>query len=98
MSNISEFAAITDNRYFDAELNEWDETTCTQTQETLDEFIASSKGWAQRSAMTSGEIAGIPFIAWEQMQGVKGQPRTSLSVIDLGTHRVAIECDLEDYI
>lgn len=69
-----------------------------ETFETLEMFLDSSKGWAERSKVQSGEIAGLPFVCWESMQVKKGQQRGSLSVIDFGAVRVAVSCNISDYV
>lgn len=68
-----------------------------ETFETIELFLASSKGWAERSKAQQGAIAGLPYICWEEMQAYKGQQRGSLSVIDFGDVRVAVSCNICDY-
>lgn len=68
-----------------------------ETFETIEMFLDSSKGWAERTKAQSGEIAGLPFVCWESMQVKKGQQRDSLSVIDFGDVRVAVSCNISDY-
>ena len=89
--NIAKFAAATNNELFDADYKcgEW---MCdfVETTETLSQWEDSSKSWAERSAMITGEIAGFPFCAWKSAQAVKGQPRQSISVIDFGDTRIVL--------
>ncbi len=90
--NLKRFAAATNNELFDADYNgggEW-MVEALETHETLEQFEESSKGWNERTAMKAGEIAGFPFRSWKSAQAVKGQPRQSMSVIDLGGVRIAL--------
>ena len=89
--NLKKFAAATNNELFDADYNggEW-MVEALETQETLEQWEESSKGWAERTAMKAGEIAGFPFRAWESAQAAKGQPRQSMSVVDLGSVRIIL--------
>lgn len=93
---LAAFAVATDNEIFDAEEAEYYEDG--KTYETLEQWENSSKGWNERSAMKSGEIAGFPFRAWKQMQAVKGQPRRPMSVIDFGDVRFYMEVDLTVFL
>ena len=89
--NLKKFAAATNNELFDADYKggEW-MVESIETQETLAQWEESSKSWNERTAMKSGEIAGFPFRAWKSVQAVKGQPRRSMSVIDLGDVRIVL--------
>lgn len=89
--NLKKFAAATNNELFDAEYRggEW-MVEAVETQETLAQWEESSKGWNESTAMKSGEIAGFPFRAWKNVQAVKGHPRQSMSVVDLGDVRIAL--------
>ena len=93
--NIKKFAAATNNELFDTDLKKdgtpygW-MVEAVETQETLEQWEESSKGWNERTAMQTGEIAGFPFRAWKSAQAVKGQPRQSMSVVDLGDVRIAL--------
>lgn len=94
--NLAAFAEATNNELFDTDprFEEW-MVESVETQETLENFIESSKVWAEKSAkMESGEIAGFKFISWNKVQVRKGEQRRSLSVIDLGDVRYAIDTDL----
>jgi len=89
--NLKKFAAATNNELFDADYRggEW---MCenVETQETLAQWEESSKGYNERTAMKSCEIAGFPFRAWKSVQTTKGQPRQSMSIVDLGDVRIAL--------
>lgn len=96
--NLKKFAAATNNELFDADYKdgEW-MVEAVETRETLEQWEESSKSWNERTAMKTGEIAGFPFRSWKSVQAVKGQPRRSMSVIDLGGVRYAIETDLTNF-
>lgn len=97
---IADFAAATNNELFDADprFNEW-MIEAVETHETIENFIDSSKGWAEKSlTMKSGEIAGFKFISWNKVQVRKGAQRRSLSVIDFGDVRFALETDLSLFV
>lgn len=89
--NLKKFAAATNNELFDADYKggEW-MTEAVETQETLEQWEESSNGWNERAAMKSGEIAGFPFRAWKSAQAIKGRPRQSMSVVDLGDVRIVL--------
>lgn len=88
---LKAFAAATNNELFDADYNggEW-MVEFVETQETLEQFEESSKNWNECTAMKAGTIAGFPFRSWNNTQAVKGKPRQSMSVIDLGDFRLAL--------
>lgn len=89
--NLKKFASATNNELFDADYNggEW-MVEAVETQETLEQWEESSKSWNERTAMQTGEIAGFPFRAWKSAQAIKGQPRQSMSVVDLGSMRIVL--------
>ena len=91
MSTFKKFADATNGELFDADYKdgEW-MVEAVETQETLEQFEESSKGWHERTAMKTGEIGGFPFRAWKSAQAVKGQPRQSISVVDLGGVRIVL--------
>lgn len=97
-ANLKAFADATNNELIDPDWNggEW-MVEAVETHETLEQFIDSSQNWSERSAMVQGEIGGMPFIVWRNVQVAKGQPRRQMSVVDLGDVRYAIDCDLTDY-
>lgn len=65
-----------------------------ETADTLSDFESASQGWAECSSQTiRGTVAGMPFVAWEQVQVRKGDRRRPLAVIDLGDKRVALDDD-----
>ena len=92
---LAAFSAATNNELFDVDLQKdgtpygW-QVEAVETHETLEMWEESSKGWNERTAMKTGEIAGFPFRAWKSAQAVKGQPRQSMSVVDLGDVRIAL--------
>lgn len=90
-TNLKKFAAATNNELFDADYKggEW-MVEAIETQETLKMWEESSSGWKESTDMKTGEIAGFPFRAWKIAQAMKGQPRQSISVIDLGDVRIAL--------
>lgn len=92
---LAAFAAATNNELFDADYKggEW-MVEAVETQETIEQFVESSRGWASHTKESFGEIAGFKFVAWSQAQIEKGQPRHALSVIDFGDVRYAIDADL----
>jgi hypothetical protein len=89
--NLKKFAAATNGELFDADYKggEW-MCEAVETQETLEQWEESSNGWNERTATKSGEIVGFPFRAWKSAQAVKGQPRQSMSVVDLGDVRIVL--------
>lgn len=95
IDKLASFAAATNAEYYDPNFRggEW-MVDAVETHETLDQFIESSKNWAERSAPTRGEIAGCPFVAWSRVQAVRGLPRRAMTVIDFGEIRYAIDADL----
>lgn len=99
---LAAFSAATNNELFDVDLQKdgtpygW-QVEAVETHETLEMWEESSKGWNERSAMKSGEIAGFPFRTWAKCQAVKGQQRRSMSVVDFGDVRFAIDTDLTNF-
>lgn len=98
-SHLQALSVATGGDLYDHEWNggEW-MVEAVETRENIEQFIESSRNWAERSGMTSGTIGGLPFVAWKNMQPRKGAPRRSLSVIDFGDVRYAVESDLEVYL
>ncbi len=86
----------TNNDLYDADYGGW-MVGAEETHETIEQFVESSQGWAEASSEQYGEIAGFKFVVWAEMQAAKGQPRRTLSVIDLGDVRIALDADLTDY-
>ncbi len=102
MTNLEKFAAATNNELFDPEPG-WSEdgdwmVECAETHESLDDFVTASKNWREHTAAKHGEIAGFKFVAWAQVQAMKGQQRRALSVVDLGDLRYALAADLTKYV
>jgi hypothetical protein len=96
---LATFSAATKNELFDPEWNggEW-MVNAVETAETIENFTDASKNYASRTKEKHGEIAGFKFAAWSEVQVAKGMQRRQLSVIDFGDFRVAIDCDLTDFI
>ena len=96
---IAAFAAATNNELFDTHplINEWS-IDAVETHETLEQWLESSQEWRERSLEKRGEIAGFQFLAWKSAQPVKGQPRRSISVVDFGDVRFALETDLSNFV
>lgn len=65
------------------------------TQDTLADFEAAVGEYAEASKTISGEVAGLPFVAWSKVQVRNGDKRRSLAVIDFGDRRVAIDDDAD---
>ncbi|MDR1529832.1 MAG: DUF5710 domain-containing protein [Burkholderiales bacterium] len=96
---LNKLAAATNDEIYDAEYNggEW-MTEHVETAETLDDFVNSSRHYNESTAAKRGEIAGFPFVAFTKIQPRKGDPRRSLSVIDFGEKRIALDgTDLTDF-
>ena len=95
---LKAFAAATHNEFCDPEYKdgEW-LVGAVETHETIEQFAESSRNWAMRTAPKYGEIGGFKFIAWNSCQAVKGQARRSMSIVDLGDVRFAIDVDLSMY-
>ncbi len=98
-NQIAAFAQATDNEFCDPdyENGKW-LVDAVETRESLEDFISASANWAERSSkMSRGEIAGLHFISWEMVQARKGDQRRSLSVVDFGDVRVALDADLSNF-
>lgn len=68
-----------------------------QTADTVSDFEAAAKNYAEAGTIERGELAGFPFVHFGVVQVAKGTQRQSLSVIDLGDVRFAIADDLTNY-
>ena len=68
-----------------------------ETADSLADFEAATANYAERSAMTTGTIAGLPFISFERVQVRKSDARRALTVIDLGDVRVALDTEVDQY-
>lgn len=97
--HLVKLAAATKNELFDAEYNggEW-MIRAVETHETIEQFVEASNRWASCTKDQFGEIAGFKFVAWREVQIVKGKQRKALSVIDFGDVRFALDCDLTDFV
>lgn len=96
-NKIEEFTEATDFDLYDDFDNSW-MVEATETQETIDDFISSSKTWTESSEPETGEIAGMKFVYFPHVQTSKGEQRHYLSVVDFGDKRVAlVDVDLTRY-
>jgi hypothetical protein len=68
------------------------------TADTLETFVTASRSYRERRVPVRGTLAGLPAIAWAQVQRHKGAQRRALSVIDLGDVRVALNEDISDWM
>jgi hypothetical protein len=77
------------------------------TAETLDDFATASRSYRERRGAwlksdtgepVRGTVAGLPALAWAQVQTHKGAQRRALSVIDLGDVRVALDEDISEWM
>lgn len=93
------FAAATGNDLYDPEWNggSW-LVAATETRETIDDFIDAALSYHRSTHPQQGEIGGFPFVAFSEVQVRKGDPRRSLSVVDLGEIRIALDVDLAEYL
>ncbi len=91
---ILAIAAATEEAFCDA--TGW-QCDAVETQESLDDFFAASTSYAECSSPVRGEIAGVPFLAFEEVQVRAGDTRRSLSVLDFGDTRIALDVDLSFY-
>lgn len=91
MEQLKKFASATNNELFDADYRggEW-MVEAVETHETIEQFEAASNNWNERSKAIHGEVGGFKFIAWKIAQAQKGQPRQTMSVVDLGDVRIAL--------
>ena len=90
--------AVMSNRYTEGWGNDDWMGDAVATTETLDDFIASAKNYAECSVMKRGMIGGVPFIVWKNVQPRKGDTRRSLAVWDFGGVRYAIDSDMGDFL
>lgn len=90
---------ITSGNLFDAdwEGGQW-MARAVETHETIEQFIQSSKSWKESTAAVRGTIAGMPCVTWKQMQAVAGQQRDSLTVIDFGDVRMAVNMCVREWM
>lgn len=77
------------------------------TAETLEDFATASRSYRERRGTwlksdtgepVRGTLAGLPALAWAEVQVVAGAQRRALSVIDLGDVRVALEENISDWM
>ena len=98
-NNLAAFAQATDNQLYDVEWNDGDwMIEAVETQESIDDFVAASRNYAEATNPVHGIIAGFPFVAFRKIQVRRGDQRRELSVIDFGDRRVAIDANLDHYV
>ena len=77
------------------------------TAETLEAFATASRSYRERRGAwlksdtgepVRGTLAGLPALAWAEVQVAKGAPRRALSVIDLGDVRVVLDEDISEWM
>lgn len=68
-----------------------------ETTETLTDFEAELKNYAEHGKIQRGKLAGFDFVYFGLVQVVKGHPRFILSVIDLGGVRFSLNENLTCY-
>lgn len=93
---IKKFTEVTEDEIYDADFAEYNNgnpwmVEAVETQETIEEFIDSSKTWNESSQPEHGEINGLKFVYFSRVQASKGDRRRNLSVIDFGDKRIALE-------
>jgi len=93
---LAVFAAATKNHLYDPSRKKW-AVTATETSETIENYLESSKGYYYCAKPTFGSIAGFPYVAFKQIQPWRTYRRHPLSVIDFGIKRYAVFADLEEY-
>jgi len=97
------FAKATCNELYDATIGRsgaelgW-MVGAVETHETIEQFVESSNRYSESTAPKFGEIAGLKFVAFNRVQPRKGDERRSLSVVDFGDVRIAIDCDLTVFL
>jgi hypothetical protein len=102
-NNIDKFTEATGDDIYDADFAEHNNgnpwmVEATETKESIEDFIASSKTWNESSKPELGEINGLPFVFFPNLQVAKGDKRISLSVVDFGDIRVALQnTDLTEF-
>ncbi len=97
------FAKATCNELYDATIGRsgaelgW-MVGAVETHETIENFVEASNSYNECTAPKFGTLAGFAFVAFKRAQPRKGDERRSLSVIDLGDVRYAIDCDLTVFL
>lgn len=89
--DLVKFGLATNNEIFDTEYKggEWMKNI-SETHETLEQWVDSSKEWQMRTNAKFGEVAGFKFVSFENSQLRKGTERTSISIVDFGNLRVVL--------
>jgi len=91
-TKIAALAAATKEDLYDVAYGGW-LMKAVESAETLDDFAAAAPHYAERTAEKRGVVAGMPFIGWAEVQVRKGDQRRSLTVIDFGDRRVALDLE-----
>lgn len=96
---IEKFTEVTEDEAYDAEFSPEDPwmVEAEETFQPIEHFIESSKRWAEKSKMETGEINGLTYVYWAEMQANKGDRRQELAVVDFGDRRIAMEFDVTYY-
>lgn len=95
-SDLMLFSKATNNEVYDA-VHGWNYGV-VETKETIEDFLKAASSFELCTKEKFGEIAGFKFVAFSKVQKNKGYTRKTLSVIDFGDVRYAIDCDLTNYI
>jgi len=100
---LKAFAEATNNEVYETGLDPDGEALgwmvgAVETHETIENFVEASNSYNECTAPKFGTLAGFAFVAFKRAQPRKGDERRSLSVIDLGDVRYAIDCDLTVFL
>ena len=60
------------------------------TRDTIEDFDRGRRNWRERGHRVDMR-EHAPYVIYERVQAMKGQPRTNVVVIDCGDFRVVIE-------
>jgi len=94
---LDAFIEVTGDEFYWAEEDMW-LFEAEQTADSIDDFVEASNSYAERTKGKFGKVAGFPFVSFEKVQVRKGDQRRPLTVIDFGQIRVALDCDLYDFL
>ena len=94
MTNIEKFAAVSKATFGNCIFSDgqW-LIEAVETQETLNNYNDSRLTWNECAGRLEGEVAGFKFLGWSKIQPKKGDPRRSLTIVDFGDVRVALDFD-----
>ena len=68
------------------------------TRDTIDDFETNSAKWTERSGSVRGNLGPYPYIVWNKTQARAGQPRTPLTVVDMGEFRIAFKDHIQNFL